>query len=199
MLSIVVTLLWKPTHLQLIFIRQQWLRSAVIFDLHAFRACADQSQAPSVASSMACLNTDADKNVQTYKNFDIENMQPDQHVNGNSSTAAARKNGSNRRGCCSLPLLLSIAALIISLLALIFGIYGAVTARKLGRGPTDQGVYLTTNPQDAPSGYQAVNLFKVIKAGKQVDTCLPIICDSWAAMHVHMAAAAVLWAEQHDI
>jgi hypothetical protein len=113
---------------------------------------------------MACLNADADKGSQAYKNFDIENMQPDQHANGSSSAAAARKNGSNRRGC-SLPLLLSLAALILSLVALVCGVYGAVTARRLGRGPTDQGVYLTTNPQDAPSGYQAVNLFKVIKSG----------------------------------
>lgn len=112
---------------------------------------------------MACLNADADKTSQAYKNFDIENMQPDQHANGSSSAAAARK---NRRGCwkCSLPLLLSLAALIMSLVALVCGVYGAVTARRLGRGPTDQGVYLTTNPQDAPSGYQAVNLFKVSKS-----------------------------------
>jgi hypothetical protein len=134
---------------------------------------------------MACLNTDADKNGQAYKNFDIENMQPDQHANGNSSTAAAaapRKNGSNRRGCCSLPLLLGIAALLLSLVALAFGIYGAVVARALVSWPSGQGVYLTTNPRDAPSGYQAVNLFKVIDSRSRVGMSLSSMCDvsSWA-------------------
>lgn len=87
--------------------------------------------------------------------------------------------GLPHRRCCSLPLLLGALALALSVLALVFGIYAAVVARKVGGSNRDAGAYLTDNPGSIPRGWRAANLFKVRKRGVLCvrDVVVSIACE----------------------
>lgn len=105
---------------------------------------------------MDCLNP---SNKRTYKDFDQENLQLGQSQGTSAGSASSKSGGGRRRGC--LPVLLGLAALLLSTLALIMGVYAAVVARKL-KGPSDSGVYFTNDPGNGvPAGWTAVNMFKV--------------------------------------
>lgn len=102
---------------------------------------------------MSCLN--GNSNNRDYDNFDIENMQ------GSAEPPAARSAKSRKR--CSwltLPMLLSMLALACAVPALAVSIYSAVKANSGDDSPKDEGLYLSQNPNDAPSGWRAVNLFQ---------------------------------------
>jgi hypothetical protein len=95
-----------------------------------------------------------------YEHFDVENMiTPEQ-----SSTATTQRSNptaSKTSSRWSLPLLLSLITLGVSLLALALSIYASVAARK-GASSTgsSNAAFLTNSPRGLPAGYQAANLFQ---------------------------------------
>jgi hypothetical protein len=134
---------------------------------------------------MDCLNAGEKKNT-NYQNFDVENLQADQPPRaGASQLQHNSSSGGSRRRCCSIPALLGIAALLFSIVALILGIYATVAAKRLG-GTSDNGMFLTTDPQSVPTGWKAVNLFKVSAACSNVlllSKPLSLLCTSRLVEH----------------